>query len=96
MSLFLFRLPNFQMLTVILLVQLSLFEAIANVVKLAEGGDAETVRAAERFAERLASTWTSTALMPFGKPASAPGEKTFESIPDRVLVFGVGSKAGEK
>jgi len=35
----------------------------------------------------LPSTWTSTAMMPFGDPAKPPGEKQFGPIEARVKVF---------
>ncbi|KAJ7163386.1 nitroreductase [Mycena filopes] len=35
----------------------------------------------------LPTTWTSTAIMPFGDPAAPPGEKAFGPIEDRVKVF---------
>lgn len=47
--------PSFR--TLIILVQPSLFASIAGVMKLAEGGDLETLRAAEKFAEKLAAGW---------------------------------------
>ncbi|KAJ7696034.1 putative oxidoreductase [Mycena rosella] len=34
----------------------------------------------------LPSTWTSTAIMPFGDPAAPPAEKSFSPIEDRVKV----------
>lgn len=55
MSCLFFRLPSFR--TLIILVQPSLFASIAGVMKLAEGGDPETLRAAEKFAEKLAAGW---------------------------------------
>ncbi|KAJ6619536.1 nitroreductase [Mycena sp. CBHHK59/15] len=35
----------------------------------------------------LPSTWTSTAIMPFGVPAAPPSEKVLSPIEDRVKVF---------
>ncbi|KAJ7717364.1 Nitroreductase-like protein [Mycena maculata] len=35
----------------------------------------------------LPSTWTSTAIMPFGDPAAPPTEKDFGAIEDRVKIF---------
>ncbi|KAJ6557346.1 nitroreductase-like oxidoreductase [Mycena vulgaris] len=35
----------------------------------------------------LPSTWTSTAIMPFGDPAAPPAEKSFGPIEERVKVF---------
>ncbi|KAJ7254591.1 putative nitroreductase family protein [Mycena rebaudengoi] len=35
----------------------------------------------------LPSTWTSTAIMPFGVPGAPPGEKVFGPLEDRVKVF---------
>ncbi|KAF7365350.1 putative nitroreductase HBN1 [Mycena venus] len=45
------------------------------------------VAAAIHQAFDLPTTWTSTAIMPFGDPASPPGEKTFTPVEDRVKVF---------
>lgn len=35
----------------------------------------------------LPSTWTSTAIMPFGNPAAPPAEKKFSPIEERVKVI---------